>query len=176
MTDRPNSWHGILDADEHILWQGQPDSGFRLEWVDLVAGVFGLIFAGFAAVWMLLASTAGGFFWMFGLIHFSVGIGIMVARPIGSWWMRRHSFYSLSNKRAFIASDFPFRGRTLKSWEIGPGSPVELVDTDPQTVLFAAQTHHTAKGRTTTRKIGFEGIHDGRKVIGLMRAIQRGAE
>ncbi|WP_323040370.1 aspartate carbamoyltransferase catalytic subunit [Gemmobacter sp.] len=176
MTDRPNSWAGILDPDEHILWQGQPDTRFKLYWYDLVAAVFGLFFAGFAVVWMVMASFGGGYFWMFGLIHFAVGIGIMAGRPVGSWWMRRHSFYSLSNKRAFIASDYPFKGRVLRYWEIRHDSPVEFIDGDPQVVNFATEIRDGAKGRTTTRPVGFEGIHDGRKVIGLMRAIQRGAE
>jgi len=175
MTERANSWDGILDPDEHILWQGQPDARFRFGLTDLIMGLFGLAFAGFALFWMIMASRAGGFFWMFGQIHFAVGLGIAVGKPVGSWWMRRHSFYSLSNKRAFIASDFPVRGRQLRTWEIGPESPVQLIDGDPQTVNFATELRRTAKGGTITRTIGFEGIHDGRKVIGLIRAIQRGA-
>lgn len=171
-----DSWDGILEPGEHILWQGRPDTRFRLHWFDLVTGLFGFLFAAFAAFWMVMAAQAGGVFWMFGLIHFSAGIAIMAGRPAGSWWMRRHSFYSLSNRRAFIASDYPLKGRVLRFWEIGPGSPIEFVEAATQTVNFATEIRRGSKGATTTRKIGFEGIQDGRRVIGLMRAIQRGAE
>ena len=168
-------WEGILDEGEGILWQGRPDGRFRLHRADAIAGVFGLFFAGFAVFWMYMASAAGGVFWMFGLIHFSAGIGLMAARPVGSWWRRRHSFYSLSNRRAFIASNTPFRGRALRFWDIRPDSVLDLIGSDPQTVLFATEAKRGAKGTETTTRIGFEGIHDGRRVIGLMRDIQRGA-
>ncbi|MDR5653372.1 aspartate carbamoyltransferase catalytic subunit [Ruixingdingia sedimenti] len=156
-------WEGILEEGEVILWQGRPDGRFRLHRADAVAGLFGLFFSGFAV------------FWMFGLIHFSAGIGLMAARPVGSWWRRRHSFYSLSNRRAFIASNTPFRGRALRFWDIRPDSVLDLIGSAPQTVLFATEAKRGAKGTETTTRIGFEGIHDGRRVIGLMRDIQRGA-
>lgn len=176
MTGSPDGWEGILEPGEQILWQGQPDPRFRLERGDVMPGIFGLVFAGFALVWMRMAAEGGGYFWMFGLIHFAAGLGIMGARPVGSWWMRRHSFYSLSSRRAFIASDFPLRGRMLRDWTIRQDSPIEFIDGDRQTVNFGYDTRRGARGTTSQRRIGFEGIHDGRKVIGLMRAIQRGAE
>lgn len=176
MTGSPDGWEGILEPGEQILWQGQPDAAFRLDWGDAIPGAFGFVFSAFSAVWMWMASEGGGYFWMFGLIHFTAGLGIMGARPVGLWWMRRHSFYSLSNSRAFIASDYPVRGRVLRFWSIRPDSPVEFIDGDIQTVNFASETRRGARGTSTTRRIGFAGIHDGRRVIGLMRAIQRGAE
>lgn len=176
MIGAANSWDGILQPGEEILWQGAPDGRFRLQWVDLATGAFGGLFAGFALFWMLMASQAGGFFWMFGLIHFAAGIGMMVARPVGSWWMRRHSFYSLSNRRAFIASDKPFKGRELKSWPIGPETRLELIEGKTDSVLFAHETVKRSRGNDYNRKIGFEGLQDGRKVLALMHAIQRGSE
>lgn len=176
MIGAVNSWDGILQPGEKILWQGEPDRRFRIRWLDLVPGAFGGLFAGFALFWMLMASHAGGFFWMFGLIHFCVGISMMVARPVGSWWMRRHSFYSLSNRRAFIASDRPFRGRELKSWPIGPETEIELVEGATDSVLFARKLIKRPRDNSYTRKIGFEGIENGREVLALMSAIQRGSE
>lgn len=176
MTGSPDGWEDILEPGEQILWQGQPDGAFRLDWGDAIPAATGLFGAGFSVFWAWDVFHRGHQMWVVGLIYFFVSLGMMVARPVGSWWMRRHSFYSLSNSRAFIASDYPLRGRVLRFWNIRPDSPVEFIEGDVQTVNFASETRRSLRGTSTTRQIGFEGIHDGRKVIGLMRAIQRGAE
>ena len=111
-------WEGILDKNEKILWQGRPDAKLRLRASKLVGVVFGLVFAGFALFWMIAASFAGGFFWMFGLLHFFVGLGVAAGALYGSSWRRKHSWYTLTDRRAFIATDMPFRGRSLKSYPI----------------------------------------------------------
>lgn len=172
MTQPDNSWNGILEPGEEIIWQGQPDGTFRLAWVDLFTGIFGAFFAAFALFWMLMASVAGGFFWMFGLLHFAVGIGIMLGRPTLSWWMRRHSFYSLSTRRAFIASDYPLKGRVLQSWPIGPNFPVRLAEGRFDNVVFAEQAQKDRHG-TRMVPVGFDGITEGRTVLALIHGIQR---
>lgn len=175
MTEPQNSWNGILEPGEEIIWQGQPDGAFRLIWFDAFTGLFGGAFAGFALVWMIMAAQAGGLFWMFGLLHFAVGVGLMIGRPVTSWWTRRHSFYSLSNRRAFIASDYPFRGRILQSWPITARAPLRLTEGRMDNIVFAEETRRTKNG-TRQVPIGFEGIHEGRKVLALMHAIQREAQ
>ena len=62
----PAGWEGILDTGETILWQGRPDGKIVLRPANTATFVFGLAFAGFALFWMIMASTAGGFFWAFG--------------------------------------------------------------------------------------------------------------
>ena len=113
-------WAGILEAGETILWQGRPSTRLILRPVDFAFGAFGLVFAGFALFWMILAAQGGGAMWMFGLLHFSVGVTVMLGGPLSSRFLRQHSFYSLSNRRAFIATDLPFRGRRLDAWPITP--------------------------------------------------------
>ncbi len=167
-----NSWDGILEPGEEIIWQGQPDGTFRFVWFDAFTGIFGAAFAGFALFWMLMASAAGGGFWMFGLIHFAVGIGIMLGRPALSWWSRRHSFYSLSNRRAFIASDYPIRGRVLQSWPISRTFPMRLAEGRLDNVIFAEKPVQTKNGQHM-RPIGFDGIREGRKVLALLQSVQR---
>ncbi len=73
---RCDGWDGILEMGETIPWQGRPDSHFRIKIGQIPVLLFGSAFSGFALFWMLTAASAGGYFWMFGLIHFSVGIGI----------------------------------------------------------------------------------------------------
>ena len=45
-------WEGILDPGEKVLWQGRPDPKLHISGVHVFSGVFGLIFAGFALIWM----------------------------------------------------------------------------------------------------------------------------
>ncbi len=170
-TDR-RGWENILDADEHILWQGRPDPTLRFAFAGLGRTMFGAAFAGFALFWMTMAAQGGGFFWMFGLIHFFAGIGVMGS---GMFWpgiQAHHTWYSLSNQRAFIATDFPWSSRRLNSYPITDQSSLSFEE-GPLTSIFFASEDYRRKGRTQTRRIGFERISDGRSVYNLMRDIQR---
>jgi len=167
-------WEGILDDDEQILWQDRPDG--RVIWrVGNVMGLlFGLFFAGIALVWMVLAASGGGFFWMFGLIHFFVGLGVAFGSIYWNAIRRRNSWYTLTNKRAFIASQLPLAGKKLKSWPITAGTVLEFRDGDPATIYFANEIRRNGNG---TRKvnIGFERIKDGREVYQKLRDVQKSA-
>jgi hypothetical protein len=167
-------WEGILDKDEEIIWQGRPDGKIVWRAGNIMTLIFGLFFAGFALFWMLMAASAGGFFWMFGLLHFSVGIGIAFGAVFWSAYMRRHSWYTLTDRRAFIARDLPIKGRVLKSYPIGANTPLEMVGEDPATIHFASETKR-GKNSTYQVKVGFERISDGREVYSKIRAIQKGA-
>lgn len=178
-----SGWEGILAPGEKILWQGRPDPAFHLAAVHVFSGLFGLIFAGFALFWMALATSAGGFFWMFGLLHFCVGLCIMLAGPLGGTYVQRHTWYTLTDRRAFVATDLPLRGRSLNDYPITPTTPVTFHDGALSTIHFA-----THSGRVTsstfnlrfrnarsyrTSPIGFDRISDGRHVLSLIRQAQR---
>lgn len=166
------SWQGILHEDEEILWQGRPDTSLVLNLPAIGKFLFGLFFAGFALFWMVMAAMAGGFFWMFGLIHFSVGIAIMGSGFFWPGFKARYTWYSLSNRRAFIATHFPWSGRKLHSYPIKANSPLSLEEDDLSSVFFASENYRVKRG-SRTRRIGFERITDGREVYHLMRDIQR---
>ena len=167
-------WDGILDADERILWQGRPDGTVSLRPGNLALLAFGLFFAGFALIWMILASQGGGGFWMFGLIHFSVGIGIIWAALFWAAYRRRRSWYTLTDRRAFIASNLPLVGKRLKSWPITAASTLELDDSTPGSVNFAMERRRGKNGHYMAT-IGFERIPEAKQVYRLMRDIQTGA-
>lgn len=169
----PAGWDGILDEGEKILWQGAPDSVVFWKWQNVLTSIFGTFFAGFALFWMTLASQAGGAFWMFGLIHFSAGIAVAIGPPFWSAWRRRHTFYTLTDRRAFIATDIPTQGRKLKSYPIDPTTAIEYTAGRPATVTFA-KDYRQNKNRSYTVPIGFERISDGEAVMEHIRAIQRG--
>lgn len=167
-------WQGILNEGEEILWQGRPSTAPVITASALGKFIFGLFFAGFALFWMIMASMGGGFMWMFGLIHFSVGISIMGSDIVWPGIKARYTWYSLSNQRAFVATDFPWASRRLNSYQINAQTNLSLEEEDGplQSVRFATEEYRV-KGRTRTRQIGFHRIDDGRSVYDLMRDIQR---
>lgn len=167
-------WEGILDDGETILWQGCPDTKIVWQMANVMTFLFGLLFAGFALFWMVMASFAGGFFWMFGLIHFGVGISISFGAMFLSAFKRRRLWYTLTNQRAFIASEMPFRGRKLSSYPITEATTLDFIDGAPASIHFASQTRR-GRNRVHTLPVGFERIEDGRSVYRLIRNIQEGA-
>lgn len=167
-------WKDHLHNGEDIVWQGRPDGRFSVGIKDIGSAAFGIFFAGFAVFWMTKASQAGGVFWMFGLIHFSVGASMVFWALFGGVFRRRHTRYTLTNKRAFIATDMPFRGRRLKSYPISPDTSVDYVDAELPSIMFATETRRGNKG-TYEAKIGFERIADASEVLSHIRNIQQGA-
>ncbi len=167
-------WEGILDEGETIVWQGRPDGAFEFRLGDIFTGIFGLFFAGFALFWMVMASAAPGPFWMFGLLHFGVGVSIMIGPPVWRTWRRRHTWYTLTTRRAFIATDMPMMGRKLKSYPITEDTPLTLEGDTPGTVIFATERRRRKNGYYDA-DIGFERLDNAGEVYSLMRKTQRGA-
>jgi hypothetical protein len=170
-----DQWADILDPNEKILWQGRPDGGFALKVSNIFTALFGLVFAGFALFWMTMASQAGGKFWMFGILHFSVGFGLVLHALFWSTFKRRNSWYTLTDRRAFIAVNIPLRGKSLKSYPITASSSLELIDGALTSVNFAEEIKR-GKNKSYTVPIGFERLTDGREVYRLMRKIQTKAQ
>lgn len=173
-ADATDPWAGLLDPGEEILWQGRPDARLALKGSTIFLVLFGLAFSGFALVWMVLAASAGGMFWAFGLIHFSVGLGLVVFAIWGDMVRRRRTWYTLTDRRAFIATDFPVVGRKLQSYPIGPDTVLDYTPDDLSTIHFAHIYKRTKNGSRRV-EIGFERIPDGEIVYRMMRDIQRSA-
>lgn len=170
----PSGWEGILDADEDIIWQGRPDGAMVWKVSNFATFLFGMAFSGFALFWMVMAASAGGGFWMFGLIHFFVGIGIGIGPIFWSTHRRRNTWYTLTNKRAIIATDIPMRGRKLKSYPITKTTVLGIDTSDPASITFATERRRRKNGSYEV-KIGFERIENGKQVYTLLRDIQKEA-
>lgn len=167
-------WDGLLDPDERIIWQGAPVPRLKLEWENSFQPLFFLFFTGFSVFWMVMASAGGGIFWTFGLLIFAVGIYNLVLIHFWKRYVRQHTFYTLTNKRAFIGSALPFKGRTLDSYPMGQDRTISYIDADLPGIHFASRIKSTRNGMTAI-PIGFENIADGREVYGLIRRVQDGA-
>lgn len=173
MTAAPG-WEGILHDGEEILWQGRPDPSFRLSAGRIIEAVFGTFFAGFAVFWMIMAASGPGGFWMFGLIHFSVGVGLVLHALFWPTFRRRHTWYTLSTERAFVATNLPIRGKALKSYAITAETPIRHEDGHPGSIWFAHEYRKTKRGSRRV-DIGFERIAAARDVLQLITGIQRSA-
>lgn len=167
-------WDGILDPGETILWQGRPDQSFKIDFGAIFGAVFGLVFAVFALFWMIMAASMGAGFWMFGLIHFTVGLGLTWKSVFGTTYRRRRSWYTLTDRRAFIATKSWRRGRDLKSYPITASSEITYFDGRFATIFFAREQRVGHKGRRYSVAIGFERITEGDKVMRLIRQVQNG--
>lgn len=168
---RNDGWEGLLDEGEEILWQGRPDGAWAFSHGMLFSVPFALFFTGFAVFWMVMASSAPGPFWMFGLLHFGVGVSILVWALFGDMITRRYSWYTLTNRRACIATDLPLRGRKLTSYPIQAHTRISLEEGEFATLNFATRT---VRGEHGSREVpvGFQRIADGREVYRIMRDLQ----
>jgi hypothetical protein len=172
VSEPPPGWEGVLHEGEEILWQGRPEPGVGLRPKHIFTILFGCAFSGFALIWMIMAATAGGYFWMFGLIHFTVGIGVILGPIFGPAYMRRKTWYTLTNQRAFIADITLFGQKRLKSYTINAETNVET-EIGPLTTINFATVQRRGKNRTYTVPIGFERLLDGTKVSALILDMQK---
>lgn len=150
----PAGWEGIMQPGEQILWRGQPIP--RPNILRVVFGAaFGALFAGFALFWMVMAARGGGYFWMFGLIHFSVGIGLIAKVVLDERMRLRDTFFTLSTRAAYIARRHWLRGRQLETYPITASMPIMLSgDETTGNVVFANRTVRSKNGSRQVQ-IGF---------------------
>ena len=171
--DVPEGWENTLGEGEVILWQGRPTPGINFSPTQGFTTLFGLAFTGFALFWMTQAARAGGNLWTFGLIHFSVGLAVLLGPILLPAYMRKKTWYTLTTRKAYIA-DLPILGgKRLRSYPITKDTPIEIKTGTYTTINFASTQRRGKNNRTYTVPIGFERLTDGDTVRGLIRQIQK---
>lgn len=173
----PVGWDGILDEGETILWQGRPVAGLSFQNIDIMSTLMGLFFMGFSLFWMSMAmNIAGGFgrsdfggflpyiFPLFGLPFFFIGFYNAIGHILWDSYLRSKTHYTLTSKRAFIATAHPTNGKLLVDHMIDEDTHLTLRIGPPDSVFFK------------NAKYGFKRIEDGRKVHKLMRQIQENSQ
>jgi hypothetical protein len=122
-----------LSPGERILWSGQPKQGIAFCRSDLLAIPFSLMWGGFAIFWNVgvwtdvnTGTADDWFFRLWGLPFLAVGIYLIVGRFFYDAWVRRRSYYAVTNQRVLILRNWP----TLKltSREIRSLPMVELTE------------------------------------------------
>lgn len=185
----PPGWEDLLEPGERILWQGRPDA--RVEWGEVLSfqSMFGLVFTGFAVFWVAMARSMdnhfedGGLttiFPLFGLPFVAIGLHLVVGRLLLDAFRRRGTWYTLTDRTAFIAVTFRGR-RRLERYPLARDMPLGLEDGTPGTVWFAEKVTHNAGGwtgtgsnrsyrgpSTTREQVGFRRIETPRRVYQLM--------
>lgn len=177
--NRDDAWAGLLDADEKIIWQGQPDSGIKPTLSMIGNAGVGLFFA-FMGLRGLIQSYSDSGPHGNSLLIFS-GFGLIFAgyHVFAPGFLRRYTWYMLTDRRAFIAENVPFCGLTTNSYPITSETVIELEEGTPPSVIFASENKSFARMFFIDRgpsnsEIGFEYIADARHVLKLMRDIQKG--
>ncbi|MCM2561615.1 hypothetical protein M8756_05095 [Lutimaribacter sp. EGI FJ00015] len=176
----PDPWLGILEPDEIILWQGRPDA--RIDWRALSArrATVGAVTTLVAALWIGLAGNvlapvnrpladvllAGA-----GFALLAVGLFNLFGHVLWDAYRRARTWYTLSDRRAFIATKLPFLGKQLHSYPITSDTLLTFDDCEPASIGFAFKPV-PLKRNTRLRMLGFERIHDGRSVYALLRGVQ----
>lgn len=170
MSEYPG-WHSILQPGEKILWQGAPVA--RIDLREVIASgnwqqaMMGIFFACFGLFWTSGAYRAtGDMFALIGLI-FTIQ-GMVMAGKVLVWpsFLLSRSYYTLTDRHAFIATDDPLRGRKIASWPLEPGMVLEWVDTRPPTIIFGTQG---VEGR-----VEFRYIDEAETVMRLARGVEAG--
>ncbi|RVV98350.1 hypothetical protein EKE94_05340 [Mesobaculum littorinae] len=178
-----DGWEGILDPGEEILWQGRPDGALVLSG-GLGRSVFGLAFTAVSVLILREIAADGPPLAMLWALPF-LGIGLYMLAGRFAWdaLRRRHTWYTLTDRRAFIATEL-FGRRRLNSWPIRPDTPVTLDPGPPDDVWFAEdwreirhhdrrdRGHRHSRPRRVRRRVGFRRIAEGRRVMGLIHQIQ----
>ena len=171
----PAGWEDILEPGERVLWQGQPDPSPDLSALRPAKVLFGLVFVAAALFWITEASRADGLAGLilplFGLIFVLVGLRAAGGEILWDAYRRRRTWYSLTNRRAFIATDLMGR-RRLDPYPIGPQTP--LSHENGRDVFFAMDFVRTKTG-SRRRRIGFTDLADSAAVYDIMRKVQREA-
>jgi hypothetical protein len=183
-------WDGILEPGETILWQGQPVSG--LVWRDMIGGrlPIGIIFTAFSTFWIglaiwMAASIDGPIllrllFPMAGLPFLGIGLYMLVGHLYWDALVRAGTWYTLTDRRAFIATDILGR-RKLDSYPIDEMTGLSLIDGIPGDVIFATVTHSRPRrvaapnrsrnrlATSTRNQQGFRHIAEARRVWRMIR-------
>lgn len=178
----PFNWEGILDDDEKILWQGQPFKTIHLHLKQPMAITYGVFHLGialylvnmlplprelFSGMWAFWAPAV---LWTGALLLFLNGFFNVIGVHFWKSFLRRHTYYTLTNRRALIATQ-PFGKRMFRSYPITKTTLIEWKDADPATIIFANEIYgkHDSVHKVN---IGFERILDDKKVYTLLRKIQ----
>ena len=171
-----------LEDGEQLVWFDQPSPG-RMALQMAPIGCIGLVFGGFAAFWVVMASGVAFFgsfagpgaaplllFPFFG-VPFLIVAGIMIVSPILAYNNAKKSIYGLTNRRAIIISQG--FSRTVKSYTAGDMDSIERSERSDGTgdVIFARQYNVNSRRNRSPVSIGFFGIRNPHDVERLVRQL-----
>lgn len=171
MTEFSNDWDAILEDGEELLWQGRPDASVVWQKRHILPVVLGVGVAVLGIIWIFFVTQSNTYSVIMGLILIGLGGFLGVAPPVLASMVRKASWYSLSNKRCFIAMNRKNIGRKLAAYRVDPEFELLFDGKDPGTIIFAIETRQPGNAAYLV-KISFDRIKDSQKVYQMMRDIQ----
>lgn len=179
-SDITNQFRFDLDAEERILWAGQPRQGIFFHPQDFIMIPFSLLWGGFAIFWFVTALSfdAPGPFALFGLPFVLVGLYMIFGRFFYDQWVRKNTFYAITSQRVLIRTGG--RVTSLSSLNL-PAIPEITFQEHPGgrgSIFFSSIPPMMAQFSSRYRsRIGpfFDQIENGQQVYQILRRAQQDA-
>jgi hypothetical protein len=161
---------------ESLVWADRPMPRAARIWPTTL---FGMLVFGFALFWTAQAWQEGGAIAIFGVPFLGIGAALLGAL----WWRpkrRRHTVYAISDQRLLIIHGWPTRVvQSFAPQDIGRLERRERADGSGD-LIFREEHVPQATGRRPhgrrrwrTRRIGFFGIAEVRRVEAAVRILQQ---
>ena len=157
----------IMD-NEYILWEGAPQKGLVLTSRDLALIPFSLIWLAFSLFWEVSAirTTGSLFMVLWGLPFVGVGIYLLFGRFLQTIFLRKKTYYIITNKKLIIRSGNKVR---IYRAEDLPPMDIHLHKNGTGTILFS-EISYGRNGRRYGSYFALENIAD---VAGAQNALGR---
>ena len=173
----------FLQGGEQLLWAGEPDPKVRFTKADTFLVPFSILWAGFAVLWEIAASSSGGpvGFSLFGIPFVALGCYITFGRFIVKARRKRGTTYVLTDYRALVLGSGGHIAET--QWRNAPkqisrhrdGRHVDVTfDTPPSSSLLAGSraTIYANSGMEFFTRgpmgVGFFDVEDGKALLAAM--------
>lgn len=173
VTNTPSGWEDIFEPGEVLLWQGRPDPSFAWQKRHILPAALGISVACLGLIWIFYTPLGNGYTIILGIILLLLAAFLAIAPPVMAMMVRKATWYSLSNKRGFIAMHREQVGRKLSAYVIEPDFDIKFDGREPSTIMFAIETRQPGNAAYIA-KISFDRIAEGQKVYDMMRSIQGG--
>lgn len=179
-ADVTNQFRFDLDADERILWAGQPRQGIFLRPQDFIMIPFSLLWGGFAIFWTAMAMSfdGPGPFAFFGLPFVLIGLYIIFGRFFYDRWIRKNTFYAITSQRILIRTG----GRVASLSSVNLATIPEITFQEHRdgrgSIFFGAIAPYMAQFSSRYRsRMGpyLDQVENGQQVYQILRRAQQDA-
>lgn len=179
-----------LLPDERVLWTGRPDPRRIFSRADMGLIPFSLLWCGFAVFWELSAlreilssPTDRGMAILFlsiGSLFVAVGLYMLFGRFIVKSWVRKKTYYAVTNKRVLILRKTRDRYLGAACFDAIPMVNKSIRKDGIGTIAFGNASTQDSSGQDTAMSWGpgelaFYDIPDAQRVYELVERVRSGA-
>ncbi len=135
----PDAWDDILLKDEDILWQGAPDDRFfihKSRWQTVFTSIVFLLAGSFFLIMSAWTGTETLLFLILPLAFILFPLYLLWRHVYRPNHVRKHTFYTLTNKRAILGIALPNKEPSLKFYDLSPYDRYEFEDGPTGSIIF----------------------------------------